>query len=269
MVSRLHQRLGTAGFVLSIVALVAALAGGAYAAGALTSAEKQQITKESKKFSKQFSKQFAKPGPAGAQGSAGPQGPKGDKGDKGDAGGAGAAGTSATTTTFAGAKAPCTEGGVEVKSASPTVLVCNGKKGTDGQTGFTETLPSGKTETGVWSFYPAGGHAFPQGEDVIYSEQEIAMVPISFNIPLTAAPDELVYNEPETADCPGTLAEPEAAAGKLCVYAEGELYNETTNPKGTKHFGSLDFLFTTGATLSLLAEERGKLIFGTYAVTAG
>ena len=29
--------------------------------------------------------------------------------------------------------------------AGKTTLVCNG------QTGFTETLPSGETETGVWS----------------------------------------------------------------------------------------------------------------------
>jgi len=81
MISRIHQKLGTAGFVLSIVALVAALAGGAYAAG-VSAPEKKLIQKEAKKYGKKF----AKAGPAGPQGPAGAPGLKGDKGDKGDTG---------------------------------------------------------------------------------------------------------------------------------------------------------------------------------------
>jgi hypothetical protein len=46
MLRRVHQKLGTAGFVISIVALVAALGGGAYAAsGSLSGKQKQEVSK--------------------------------------------------------------------------------------------------------------------------------------------------------------------------------------------------------------------------------
>jgi hypothetical protein len=86
MFSRIHEKLGTAGFVISIVALIAALTGGAYAAGALNPQIKKQITKESRKFSKKFSKQFAKEGPQGAKGDTGAQGAPGSNGAPGPAG---------------------------------------------------------------------------------------------------------------------------------------------------------------------------------------
>jgi hypothetical protein len=138
MFERIHQKLGTAGFIISIVALVAALGGGAYAAsGALTGKQKKEVEKIAKKVG-------GKPGPAGAQGPAGPAGAPGAKGDAGTAGTNGTNGTNGT----------------------------DGAPGAPGLTGFTETLPSGKTETGA---FVAG----PYGEGVIATR-----APISFAIPL-------------------------------------------------------------------------------------
>jgi hypothetical protein len=121
MISRIHNRLGTAGFIVAVVALVAALGGGAVAAsGGLSGQEKKQIEKESKKWSKKYSAQFAVPGPQGLPGANGAQGPKGDsggqgpKGDKGDTGEEGPEGPEGS---------PWTAGGV---------------------------LPEGETETGTW-----------------------------------------------------------------------------------------------------------------------
>jgi hypothetical protein len=52
MLSRLHNKVGTAGLVVAIVALVAALAGSAYAAkDVLTKQEKKQVEKIAKKRS--------------------------------------------------------------------------------------------------------------------------------------------------------------------------------------------------------------------------
>ena len=47
MISKLHNRLGTAGFVVAIIALVAALSGGAYAAqqANLSKQQKKEVKK--------------------------------------------------------------------------------------------------------------------------------------------------------------------------------------------------------------------------------
>jgi hypothetical protein len=119
MFESIHRKLGTAGFIISIVALVAALGGGAYAAsGGLTGKQKKEVEKISKKYA-------GKPGPIGTTGPAGSTGPVGTKGDTGTAGTNGTNGT-------------------------------NGSPGAPGLTGFTEHLPSGKTETGTWAAGPYG-----------------------------------------------------------------------------------------------------------------
>lgn len=120
MISRIHNRLGTAGFVVAIVALVAALSGAAIAAGGgkLTPTQKKEVTKIAQKEAKKF------PGPAGPAGAAGAAGPAGP------AGPAGAAGKNGE----------------------------NGKPGKDGEDGVCSKAkpeciaPAGVTMTGDWSF---------------------------------------------------------------------------------------------------------------------
>ena len=71
MFSRMHNKLGTAGLLVAIVALVFAMVGGAYAAkGALTGKQKKEVEKIAKKYA-------GKPGAQGPQGAAGLVGPKG------------------------------------------------------------------------------------------------------------------------------------------------------------------------------------------------
>jgi hypothetical protein len=136
MFSKLHDRFGTAGLAVAVVALVAALTGTAFAAAGLNSQQKKEV----KKIAKQYA---GKPGPAGANGAPGAQGPQGAAGaagKDGSNGSNGTDGTSATTAAYSGLE--CESGGVEINSASPTAYVCNG------ETGFTETMPSEATETG-------------------------------------------------------------------------------------------------------------------------
>lgn len=123
--SRLRRHFGMAGLVVSIVALVAALGGGAIAANsdATTSAK-------------------GKPGPRGKTGKTGPAGPAGPAGPVGPAGAVGPAGP---------------VGPVGPKGDT-------GPAGEDGTTGFTETLPVGETLKGVFSLTgtspePFGGFA--------------------------------------------------------------------------------------------------------------
>jgi hypothetical protein len=124
MFSRIHEKLGTASFIISIVALVAALGGGAYAAsGGLTGKQKKEVTKIAQTEAKKFA------GKQGPPGSAGPQGPAGKEGAAGANGLSGGPG----------------------EPGSP------GAPGARGPAGPTETvLPSGKTEVGLWSFANSG-----------------------------------------------------------------------------------------------------------------
>jgi hypothetical protein len=216
MFSTLRTRFGIPG-VISVMALVFAMFGGAYAASSSSNGGKATASAKGKQGPRG---KTGKTGPPGLAGPVGPMGPAGPKGDAGSAGSNGSNGVSATTESFTGsAHPPCTAGGVVVKSASPEAVVCNGKNGTNGTTGFTETLPEGKTETGVWgaaSGTPNGRWSYP----------------ISFPIPLSSAPEVIRVepNEESKPGCPGrgggsfgsgykpTI--PQAEPGKLCIYID-------------------------------------------------
>jgi hypothetical protein len=247
--------MGTAGLVIAIVALIAALSGAAYAAsGGLTAKEKKQVTKIAQKYS-------GKQGPAGP---AGPQGPAGTKGDTGSAGANGTNGTNGTNgisptgTAFTGEQGTCKEGGVKFVGVN-TTYACNGAKG---QTGFTQILPSGETETGAWTFG-------------IKDNQLVDLVAASFTIPLDEAPESIHFVnsaglEKQGADfvtptnCLGTADEPLAHAGEVCVYAAAEV--------GSRFIGEAPgaFLKTSGAVwgMALAEGQTSALAAGTWAVTA-
>jgi Collagen triple helix repeat (20 copies) len=92
MLSKLQNRLGTAGLIVAVVALVAALTGGAYAAsGGLSGKEKTEVKAIAKQFAGKKGAKGAKgdpgaPGAVGAVGAAGPQGAPGAAGAAGKEG---------------------------------------------------------------------------------------------------------------------------------------------------------------------------------------
>lgn len=151
----LRNRFGIPG-VISVIALVFAMFGGAYAA-----------SNSGQDGGKAAARAKTKKGPRGPRGPAGPAGPQGAVGPMGPAGpagtqgGAGASGVSATTASFSGEKGGCTAGGVEVKSASAPTLICNGSEGDPGTPGpegdpwVAGTAPSGKVMKGTWVLPPA------------------------------------------------------------------------------------------------------------------
>jgi collagen triple helix repeat protein len=268
MFSTLRTRFGIPG-VISVIALVFAMFGGAYAASNSSGGGKATASAKAKKGPRGPK---GATGPAGAQGPAGPAGPQGPKGDAGAAGTAGSNGMSATTESFSGsAHAPCTAGGVVIKSASPEVPVCNGKNGT---TGFTETLPSGKTETGIWSF----GEVLVSGGVPL-----VVRVPISFAIPLAAELDsEHVHyinlageenkgggNIGPSTTCLGNAANPSAEPGNLCIYT-GDLHGaEPRNGFIKKAIAGVESGASTAGAVFYLPEPTQEAIGkGTWAVTA-
>jgi hypothetical protein len=214
---------GKAGLLVACIALVLATTGAAFAAGKLTGGQKKEVEKIAKKFA-------GKPGANGSPGAQGPAGPDGKVGASGSNGTPGTPGKGVVVSTASGAECP---GGVsgtkfEVEGSGTSSHVCNGKNGT---TGFTENLPSGKTEKGVWTFEEDRITDLPPTVGVPEAIGN-SKVPLSFPIPLAEPlPGENVHfiNEegeeqlgpgnavPSTA-CTGTPAQPTAEPGNLCVY---------------------------------------------------
>lgn len=238
MFKRFQDRVGTAGLIVAIVALVAAMGGGAYAAkSALTGNQKKEVERIAKKFA-------GKPGAEGKQGSAGAAGQAGAKGDTGSAGAAGAEGKSVTVTPIPiGTAGACeSTGGAAVKreGSSSGSEVCNGEEGPQGPAGspwVVDGLPSGKTEMGTW----ATGK-WP-------TETAAAYVPISFTVPLADGAtvavhfvnilgEEEEFSTPSGVPatiCTGSPANPTAPAGTLCVYAKNQIettFESANNPMG-------------------------------------
>jgi hypothetical protein len=223
MFSKIRRRFTYANVAMTL-ALVFAMAGGAYAAGKYVITSTKQI---SPKVLKSLTGKAGPTGASGATGAVGPTGPAGPTGPVGK-----------------GETGPQGPEGKEGKA---------GKNGTNGTSGFTEALPTGKTETGTWSvtvpaqfrcvadsgkgeWEDSGCLTGAQEEHKGNFEQEaishlnnVVFAPISFNIPLAPVAGEeagyvlgekaVHFDEEGTTDCPGTVAEPSAAPGNLCVYA--------------------------------------------------
>ncbi len=253
MFSTLRTRFGIPG-VISVIALVFAMLGGAYAASNSSGGHGALASKKSHKAKKAKAGKRGPKGPKGATGPAGPagaQGPAGPAGPKGDAGANGANGAAGAT-------------------GAQGIQGVTGPQGPAGETGFTETLPAGKTETGNWSAI------------AFNSEPEFTQPfsPISYSIPLAEPSEKVVLlDQLETAESTAHPVEgcelkvgdneamPVAPPGTLCVFTREELVgsvqeirvegsNEGDSPTGTYVWSAPSSI---GGALSA---------YGTWAVTA-
>jgi hypothetical protein len=256
MLSRVHNKLGTAGLIVAVVALVAALGGAAFAAsGQLSSKEKKEV--------KKIAKQVSKPGPPGATGPAGAQGPKGDPGAKGEQGPKGDTGNPGNIGQQ-GEAGMCSEEHPECKLAAGGMLtgiysVVADKSGSDlVNISFPVPLSSapialypvpGATKTLGLELQNPGegglGGFFPNSSVSFYG-----ISPSGFPTPEEEEEGAEAYEEA----CPGSYAAPEAAAGILCLYPgreEGLLEGPnvgSTNTEAAHDFGvTVPFIFSNAA----------------------
>jgi hypothetical protein len=217
MWDRIRERFGSAGLIVGVIALVLAVAGGAYAAGGGLSAKQ-------KKEVKKIAKSFQGTGAQGAPGSPGANGKDGTNGTNGKDGLPGPAGKSVKVTP---ATTECGEGGaiLEEEGSSSAIPICPGAEGSPWTDGGTLPGPpageeeEGAVETGTWAFTQelAPGTTF--------------FVPISFSIPLAGSlnfervhwQDEANFEDfdgPEGEDvgCKPAAPFPHPPAHSLCVY---------------------------------------------------
>lgn len=263
MFSRLREPFGKAGLIVAVIALVAALVGGAYAANSATDSAKRHHKKKNnaglnskqKKQVRNIAKTEAKKvggseGPAGPQGPAGPAGANGNDGQNGSNGSQGPKGDKGDT--------------------GP-----QGPQGDPGEDGTFE--PSGFTQTGVWS--PPGD---PEEEGYPQAPEGASFVPISFPIPLESAPELVVVKSEEDKSaegCPNEVSvsgnlvgSPEADPGKLCVYVtltallSGFLTVETIDPTKIVS-GATPGTSTAGTLLKIECGLAACPAGGTWAVT--
>jgi hypothetical protein len=261
MFSAIRRRMRVSpAMVIAGLALVFAMSGGAYAAKKyLITSTKQISPSVLKALQGKAGKAGANglPGVGGAQGPAGPAGPAGAGGPKGETGPAG----------VKGEKGPTGASGAK------------GVTGATGATGYTETLPSGKTETGTWSIYT----------QFVEPDFPGSLGSISFAIPLKGASEGTAYvfdlqetkNEEyervidsvkKPTGCTGSVTEPTAPRGVLCVYTANETLEGVEGhleahlrPAEFEGYGSSGaFLSGVGANEAPARIEAN----GTWAVTA-
>lgn len=261
MVRRIQEPFGKAGLIVAVVALVAAMVGGAYAANSASTSGKRHSKKahhkkakatglngKQKKEVKKIAKSFQGTGPAG------PQGPAGGNGKDGASGSNGATGPQGPQ----GIQGPQGPQGIQ---GEPGVL----------QPG--ETLCSECTETGAWAVpYQKPGGGLAAGN---------AISALSFPIPLgielgsgevhyvTAAEQsgETVPAECQFEGLEGSAAEPLAAPGNLCVYEGRNSF--LGGIKGIKKLATPEAngASSSGAVMRVEAEEEAYG-WGSWAVTA-
>jgi hypothetical protein len=242
----IREPFGTAGLIIAMVALVAALGGSAVAANsALSGKQKKEVEKIAKKF-------------AGKPGTNGAAGPQGQPGAAGAAGGAGKEG-------------PQGKEGPEGKQ---------GKEGRQGKQGepWTAggTLPANATETGLWSVGPVSSadaiavitapvasfaiklESVPTAESVHYilaNGKEYRFNPAKL-------PAEEEIEEAASTACLGTVAEPTATAGNLCIYSQAEI---SLQPPPSQEL----LVTKVGAEAEFITKPGERFARGSWAVTGG
>lgn len=249
MFHRLREPFGKAGLVVAVVALVAALVGGAYAAnGGSPLASSSAKSKKKKATAKKGPR-----GPRGLAGAAGPQGPagkdgaQGPKGDKGEVGPPGPQGPQG----LQGPPGPQGQQGIQGPQ---------GEIGADG-TFSTEPLPSEETLTGSWFVAENGKTAI---SFQIRLEDPLPPENVKFVANGATPPAECEDGDAE----PSGASNPEADPGYLCIFQSGGVAPTATlivpsDFNGLGAIGASPF----GAVLVFVGGDPiGN--FGTWAVTA-
>jgi hypothetical protein len=258
----LRNRFGIPG-VISVIALVFAMLGGAYAANNSSGGGKATASKAGKRGPRGPKGATGPAGPAGAQGPAGANGKDGANGTNGSPGAPGTPGKSVSVSEIEAGELGCEErGGAEVKQegAGSGIEVCNG---TEGSPWVVGAAPPGTVLKGTW--------ALPQYN--ASSSLESIPVPLSSGVPIAGIatgsglafivhkgvdlPGESTSEREEIEQfyCPGSAENPlpplAPAEAPVCVYV-AKSTNIAANPPASLVSGgglvALPLSFNSGST---------------------
>jgi hypothetical protein len=216
MLSRVRKRFTYTNVVMTL-ALMFAMAGGAYAAKHYLITSLNQVSPKAKNEIKKLAG-VPRTGPAGQQGPQGAPGTPGAPGTKGETGSAGASGVSVTSGVLAKGNASCKEGGSEFTAAeNKKTVACNGKEGSPWTA--KGVLPAGSSEHGQWVLAGVAGGRRLVG----------ISFPIPISEPLPSARAHLIGVEEgkgeakeagaiASGECTGTWQEPGAASENMCIF---------------------------------------------------
>jgi hypothetical protein len=235
MFSKVHERLGTAGLLVEVFALVAALAGTAIAAAGLNGQQKKEVKKIAKKYA-------GKPGPAGPVGPAGPAGERGAPGPAGSNGKEGPQGIQGPPGPFL--------------QQVPSLKSLKGVWSAGDEEGETDLVP-------ITFAFPVA----PAPTLVYIKEGGVAGVKIpSTGFPIGDPGSALLPNAAAVeAFCPGSPEDPEAEPGFVCVYAVEEEGMEIAVGQFVAERGTpTEF----GVSIPLFVAGENGFAKGTWAVTA-
>jgi hypothetical protein len=195
-------------------ALLAATAGGAYAAGTSGGSisacvrhnggglyQAHQCARDDRELQWNVRGPGGPPGAAGPAGAPGPRGLTGPPGPQGSSGPRGEQGTTGLT----GPAGPAGPAGVRGDS-------------------FESGLPSGRTLRGIYEIADTAAAKGVQDQITAISETYAAALPAVPQLHLIAD------GATPPAVCPGSVADPEAAAGNLCVYESRNHANLAEDP---------------------------------------
>jgi hypothetical protein len=287
---RMHAKLGTAGLIVAVCALVLSLLGGAYAATSSKKGKSKSLTTaQVRKIAKQEAQKYANsnPGAPGQNGTNGTNGAKGSQGEPGE---------SVTITPLAAGECANEEGGAKFTVGEEEAEACNGAEGSPWTVGGK--LPSHASEHGVFSYDPqlqfqyrcfskpgtgdwgddqclnsSPGTGNFEKEPIYAGTVTYVSIPISFPIPLPSAIDGLGCPPLEAEGHPcnihlfeGTETPPtgcsfhEAGGQKELVAAPGVFcaYNRNPHTEGV----SFNEVFVTSDPESLNTEFGGALEVG-------
>jgi hypothetical protein len=254
MLSVLRNRFGVPG-IISVIALVLAMTGGAWAASKYIITSTKQIKPSVLKSLK---------GKTGPQGPAGPQGSAGPAGAKGADGAPGANGQSVTNTALEPGNEDCPEGGTEFQVGAGTPsFACTGEPGEQGPEGspwVVGAAPTGAEMRGTWAL-----NTNAAGAESVYAA-------VSTSVPL-GGPIAIAIKAPGSfgpIECAGTVENPLPPTNEgapmpsvLCVYAGGS--TNVNLEEMSKELGSSQ----AGAVLKLKTNEAGPAnAFGTWSMYA-
>jgi hypothetical protein len=241
----IHEPLGAAGLLVALLALVFAMAGGAWAAKKYVITSKNQIKPSVLKS---------------LQGSPGLTGAAGANGANGNDGGSGANGTNGTNGTNGAPGSPWTAGGTLPSNATETGVW------TFGPFADVSVYPgeNKSVQTPVNFPIPLTSELPASSVHLILKNGE------EFNS---------AFEEVPPAECLGTVAAPSAEPGNLCIYAGTELFAPSNltgkvllSPEGGAYIDPATGnpgVGVTGTILEIFArEEDGAKAFGAWAVTA-